>query len=621
MKKLLTTVGTALLLAASTAWCAPLDDYYLEQFGEKPAAATAMKAAAPLQARRCGMPLRRGLKKDWNSLESGTQKVLAKYLYAPNLSGEAIARSGGGHFNIHYATIGADAPPLTDNLSDGSPGSNGIPDWVETVADTFEAVYAREVAGMGYRQPPTIPYDVYLQQLASLSEFGHTQSDVLTGLSATSFIVIDNDFADAIYGPYGGLTGLRITAAHEFHHAIQYGYNYYFDIWYAEATASWIEDEIYDSGNQLYDYFGLTYKIGTTTFKQGYVFNTTLPLDSAVDLATGGGYGRWPFNRYLYETHYPFPIVRSIWEDLATKSPVNGADIPMLPVIAEVLAGNGSSLQSSFLGFSKRFLLGNWTSHTSELSLFLPLDFDTSNTYTASGNFTTPAITLPAYSFRYLKLTPSGPAGQLTIGYPNKPAAYALVAFVQSGSNTSQYAGDSSGTIVIPLVSPADTVYLLICNNVTGTTTIPADQLQAIPSPGDATNPYPGSTTLVQPPAPVSSGGGGGGGCFIATAAYGSYLHPKVELLRDFRDRFLLTNTPGRMLVSTYYRYSPPMAGFIRHHVWARFLARLLLAPLVLALEHFGAVLCVAGVVTVTAMRRGAISRKERQAPPCIPTA
>lgn len=80
-----------------------------------------------------------------------------------------------------------------------------------------------------------------------------------------------------------------------------------------------------------------------------------------------------------------------------------------------------------------------------------------------------------------------------------------------------------------------------------------------------------------------SSSGGGGGGCFIATAAYGSYLDPHVMVLRQFRDKHLLTNAPGRAFVAVYYYTAPPIADFIAKHEWARVGMQIALAPVVLA--------------------------------------
>ncbi len=79
----------------------------------------------------------------------------------------------------------------------------------------------------------------------------------------------------------------------------------------------------------------------------------------------------------------------------------------------------------------------------------------------------------------------------------------------------------------------------------------------------------------------TTSDGGGGGGCFIATAAYGSYAAPCVQILRNMRDRFLLTNNIGKRVVNLYYKYSPPLAHFIENHDNVKIFVRLSLLPLV----------------------------------------
>ncbi|QIR75808.1 hypothetical protein FA592_06005 [Sulfurospirillum diekertiae] len=83
-----------------------------------------------------------------------------------------------------------------------------------------------------------------------------------------------------------------------------------------------------------------------------------------------------------------------------------------------------------------------------------------------------------------------------------------------------------------------------------------------------------------------SSATGSSSDCFIATAAYGSFLDPHVVTLRHFRDRYLLTNAPGQWVVENYYHYSPPIADSIRKNSALRLLTQMVLTPIVFCIEY-----------------------------------
>jgi hypothetical protein len=90
------------------------------------------------------------------------------------------------------------------------------------------------------------------------------------------------------------------------------------------------------------------------------------------------------------------------------------------------------------------------------------------------------------------------------------------------------------------------------------------------------------------------------GGCFIATATYGSPLHPYVGTLRDFRDRFLMPSKFGRVLVNFYYMHSPFVAALITKHKALKVAVRINLLPLVAfsySMLHFG--LLITGIMLV----------------------
>ncbi len=93
----------------------------------------------------------------------------------------------------------------------------------------------------------------------------------------------------------------------------------------------------------------------------------------------------------------------------------------------------------------------------------------------------------------------------------------------------------------------------------------------------------------------------GGGGCFIATAVYGSNLDENVQVLRDFREEYLLSNFLGRAFMKFYYKLSPPVADYIRKHENLRTTVRHALVPVVYGARYPQLVLFLFGLIVIGA--------------------
>lgn len=70
--------------------------------------------------------------------------------------------------------------------------------------------------------------------------------------------------------------------------------------------------------------------------------------------------------------------------------------------------------------------------------------------------------------------------------------------------------------------------------------------------------------------------------CFIATAAYGTPMAEEINVLRAFRDQYMLTNAFGSAFVDVYYNISPPIAHWIATHPFFAWLTRCILTPIII---------------------------------------
>lgn len=171
--------------------------------------------------------------------------------------------SPSGRFRIHYDTSDINEPALLDSRGNRIPNTDLA--YAQEVAKTFDHVYAIEVDSLGYLPPPmqfnAKEYQVYILDKGSV--YGETMLDIPFPCNNTTqcyatYIEIDNDFTTYYTR---GIDAMHVTAAHEFHHAIQLGkYGYWtLDSQYRfmyELSSTWMEDYLYPAVNDYRNYLG-----------------------------------------------------------------------------------------------------------------------------------------------------------------------------------------------------------------------------------------------------------------------------------------------------------------------------------------------------------------------------
>jgi len=251
-----------------------------------------------------------------------------------------------GIFRIHYDTEGVHAIDSTDS------NQNGVPDYLDIVLNALIETENTIINNMGYSLPPDDDfdssiddggsghYDIYVQNIGS-EYYGWTQPDYLVydnpnsyvteKNAATSYMVIRNNY-DGFPNSLEG--NIQVTLAHEFFHAIQFGYDYEEEPWLMEATSTWMEDQVFTHVNDCYYYLPGWFKY------PHYSLND--------DISSHSWYGSFIFFQYISENIGEPDLIRKIWEEsIIYDSSIN--DYSFL-TIDDALKNNSSSMNKAMNG-------------------------------------------------------------------------------------------------------------------------------------------------------------------------------------------------------------------------------------------------------------------------------
>ena len=280
---------------------------------------------------KCGFWIQAQLLDRWNELTPELRVEFSRLMQADIMECDTVV----GYFHIFYDTSEINEPALLDNNNLRIPGT--VKAYIDSVAKIFNHVWDVEINQMGYNAPPfevgQSYYNVYIKEMAPYYGYTWPIEPPINGSEIPprycSYIEIDNDYKEF---PSKGINGLEVTAAHEFHHAIQIGsYGYWTDDLFAyELTSTWFEDVVYTEVNDYYNWVPRYF----SQFSKGQSLNYYEYPD----------YGERCIWAHFLTKRFGSNIMSEIWAGMRTQ--------PFLESTNNILIKKGTSLQSEFALFT-----------------------------------------------------------------------------------------------------------------------------------------------------------------------------------------------------------------------------------------------------------------------------
>lgn len=256
--------------------------------------------------------------------------------------------SPGGHFRVFYALDGDSAVDPADRAP-----ANGVPDFVDAVAESADATWQSTVVQRRFRPPlddskyhdrPDYGgdgrFDIYLRAIGRGSD-GYRVDEVCTSVPFTcsGYFVMAPDLKGSAY--QSEREGAQVLTSHELFHNVQSAYDARQWSTWSEATAVWNQTQVFPDG-------GLRDTLG---FLPAFLDEPERPFDKTMGSGPGGAYAYgavlWP--QFLSE-RFGDEIIRAIWEGSEATAPNRSPHF--LDVTERVLQGKGTTLAAAWREFT-----------------------------------------------------------------------------------------------------------------------------------------------------------------------------------------------------------------------------------------------------------------------------